>query len=75
MSKQGYAPDCHVVFSICCKLFAKKKAYKREGGQGQPTTPLATLLIKGDAQYTKSIYACTIVSFYCVKSIVLLCKG
>ena len=25
MSKQGYAPDCHVVFSICCKLFAKKK--------------------------------------------------
>ena len=29
----------------------------------------------GDARYIYQVNVCTIVSFYCVKSIVLLCKG
>ena len=29
----------------------------------------------GDARYIYEVNICTIVSFYCVKSIVLLCKG
>ena len=29
----------------------------------------------GDARYIYEVNICTIVSFYCVESIVLLCKG